>query len=135
MDTHFLTVEEFSTPNPLSVLPSDKLPSVWQLMQKKGIRHVVVKNVPGKIVGIISQRDLTAFSQANEFANIEAKDIMIRDVFTVPPDAKLYEVALKMSQEKIGSTIVHDPDTDYMGIFTATDALNALVEILRGDMD
>lgn len=135
MDPHALTVEEFSTPNPVFVLPTDRLPEIWNLMRLNGIRHVLVKNQRGDILGIVSQRDVTSFSQAEDFAKIEAQEIMSSDVFTVLPDTKLYEVALKMSTDKIGSTVIHDPDTDYTGIFTATDALNALVEVLRGDVE
>lgn len=127
-----ITVEEFSTPSPYCIEPNEKLPEIWTLMKKEGIRHALVQ-ANGHFVGIVSERDLTTFSQSPDFDQIEAQDIMSKDVATVPPDTKLYEVALKMSEGKIGSTVVQDVDADYTGIFTATDALNALVEILRGD--
>jgi acetoin utilization protein AcuB len=128
-----ITVEEFSTPSPQSVEPSQKLPAVWQLMRDAGIRHVLVRKEQD-ILGVLSERDLTTFSQADGFDQIEVQDIMSRDLVTVSPDTPLYEVALLMSQKKVGSTIVTDSATDYVGIFTATDALNALVEVLRGDV-
>lgn len=134
MDTKTITVEEYSTPSPAGVTTTTKLPQIWELMQNKGIRHVLVKNNEN-VVGVLSQRDLTTFSQAQDFEKIEAQDIMSKDLFTVSPETKLYEVALKMSEEKIGSAIVCDQASDYIGIFTATDALNALVEILRGDLN
>ncbi len=134
MDPAKLTVEEFSTPSPVSVSTTEKLPKIWQMMKDNGIRHVLVRN-ESDVVGILSERDLTTFSQADGFDAIEAQEIMSKDLVTVTLDTKLYEVALKMSQDKIGSTIVTDPDdADYVGIFTATDALNALVEVLRGEV-
>lgn len=129
-----LTVEEFTTPSPHSVEPTTKLPQVWQAMQDHGIRHVLVKGQGEDILGILSQRDVTAFSQSDDFENIEAQDVMSRDIFTATPETKLYEVALKMSEEKIGSAIITGEGSDSLGIFTATDALNALVEVLRGDI-
>ena len=36
-----------------------------------------------------------------------------------------------MSDRKIGSVIVNDEEDRFLGIFTASDALNALVEIVR----
>ncbi len=128
-----LTVDEFTTPNPESVEKNTKLPKIWDLMQEKGIRHVLVLDGTTAI-GVLSQRDLTTFSQSNDFEDIEAQDVMSRDIFTVSSETKLYEVALKMSEEKIGSAIVLDPNNNDIGIFTATDALNALVEVLRGDV-
>ena len=134
MNPSKITVEEFSTPNPRTVSATEKLPEIWQLMKNEGIRHVLVSK-ENDIVGVLSERDLTTFSQSDDFKTIEAQEIMSRDIVTVNAEAKLYEVALKMSQEKIGSTIVVDATNDYTGIFTATDALNALVEVLRGDFD
>ena len=42
---------------------------------------------------------------------------------------KLSDVAFQLSSAKIGSAIVLDEDSKIFGIFTTTDALNALVEI------
>ena len=39
-----------------------------------------------------------------------------------------------MSSKKLGSAIVLDEQGDLAGIFTTTDALNALVEVIRGKL-
>ena len=128
-----MTVDEFTTPNPACVEMDTKLPLIWEIMQEKGIRHVLVQE-NDEIIGMVSERDLITFSQDQEFQGIEAQDIMSKNLLTARPDTKLYEVALEMSQNKYGSTVIQDKDSHYLGIFTATDALNALVEILRGDL-
>ena len=38
MNPASLTVEEFSTPGPVSVSATERLPNIWDLMQAKGIR-------------------------------------------------------------------------------------------------
>jgi len=43
----------------------------------------------------------------------------------------LDRVAFTMSDRKIGSVIVNEDDGEFLGIFTVTDALNALIEISR----
>lgn len=134
MNLETMTVDEFTTPNPECVSLTTPLPKIWATMRSRGIRHVLVKDEANTPIGIISERDLTTFSQSEDFEKIEAQEIMSKDLVTVTPDTRLYEVALKMSQDKIGSTIVQDPTDNSVGIFTATDALNALVEILRGDI-
>ena len=50
---------------------------------------------------------------------------------TVSASTPLDEVAFAMSDMKVGSVIVNDEDGRFLGIFTATDALNALIEIIR----
>ena len=129
-----ITVEEFSTPSPIKVKSNEKLSDIWKLMQTQSIRHVLVED-QNNIVGIVSERDITTFSQSEDFSSYVAQDVMSKDLLTASPETNLYDVALEMSEKKVGSTLVSDPGTDYLGIFTATDALNALVEVLRGDLD
>ncbi|HOM14314.1 MAG TPA: CBS domain-containing protein, partial [Rubrivivax sp.] len=50
---------------------------------------------------------------------------------TVNAAAPLDEVAYAMSERKVGSAIVNDENGEFLGIFTATDALNALIELTR----
>ena len=62
---------------------------------------------------------------------MRAADIMAAAPLTVRSTTPLDEVAYEMSDKKVGSVIVEDEDGQFLGIFTATDALNALVEIVR----
>ena len=135
MNISQITVNEYTTPSPASVEGHTPLPEVWDLMQQRGIRHLLVKDGESKVVGVLSERDLTTFSQALDFEQIEAQDVMSKNIVSVMSSALLYEVALNMSKAKIGSTIVENEETGELGIFTSTDALNALVEVLRGDAE
>jgi acetoin utilization protein AcuB len=56
---------------------------------------------------------------------------MALNPITVNSQTSLDEVAFEMSKNKIGSVIVNDEEDKFLGIFTATDALNALIEIAR----
>ena len=56
---------------------------------------------------------------------------MVRDPLTVSSEMPLDEVAFEMSTRKVGSVIVNDENDELLGIFTVTDALNALIEIAR----
>ncbi|HEX5954088.1 MAG TPA: CBS domain-containing protein, partial [Rhodanobacteraceae bacterium] len=60
-------------------------------------------------------------------------DIMATDPISVLADTPLDEVAFDMSERKIGSVLVYEESGEYLGIFTVTDALNALIEIVRGE--
>lgn len=96
------------------------------------IRHLpIVRN--GQVVGVVSERDLRLASglTGGEKRLILASDIMAIEPATVNANATLDEVALEMSKRKIGSVIVNDENDNFYGIFTATDALNALIEIVR----
>ena len=56
---------------------------------------------------------------------------MAEHPLTVSASLPLDEVAYAMSERRVGSAIVNDEKGELLGIFTATDALNALIEIVR----
>lgn len=128
-----LPVEEFTTPDPIMVTQDTALDEIQMLIEKSGVRHLpVVGN--NQVVGIISDRDLRFYSGLSdaEKYQITAADIMSPDPLTVSCSTPLDQVAFLMSERKVGSAIVIEEDNDQLyGIFTATDALNALVELVR----
>ena len=127
-----LTVDAFTTPCPKVVSPNASLDELEKLMKENGIRHIpVMEN--RKVVGIISERDIYFVYRLGLSANCRAKDIMQKNPYQVDPETKISEVAFYMSKNKYGSALVTSTQGD-LGIFTSTDALNALIEILRGDI-
>ncbi len=128
-----LPVEEFTTPDPIMITLDTALDEIMMLMAGSGVRHLPVVG-EGKVVGIISERDLRLYSSLSdaEKYQVKAEDIMSPNPITVSKNMPLDEVAFLMSEKKVGSVIVVENDDDQLfGIFTATDALNALVEIIR----
>ena len=127
-----LSVEEFTTPCPKMVSSDTELSELERLMREEGIRHIPVQE-NNKLVGIISERDIFFAYRLENKTQLQAKDIMQQDPYLVHSDTKLSEVAFYMSKNKYGSALVTSADNE-LGIFTSTDALNALVEVLRGDI-
>src|SRR5690606_6620316 len=86
-----------------------------------------------EVVGIVSQRDLAVLAglDLDKQVQVRASDLMKPDPVTVRSSDPLDDVAYRMSERKIGSVIVLDDSGAPYGIFTATDALNALIEIVR----
>lgn len=126
-----VSVEEYTTPNPITASEESSTDELNMLMKKHGIRHIpIVKGT--EVVGIVSERDLKVVAGLNfkEKMLVKAMDIMARNPVTVDSEASLDEVAFEMSRLKIGSVIVNE-DNKFLGIFTVTDALNALIEITR----
>jgi acetoin utilization protein AcuB len=131
MDQFTLPVEEFTTPDPVAAPEDASVEELNQLMSEHGVRHIpIVKD--GRVVGIVSQRDLKVVSglDMQEKNLVCAGDIMARDPVSVSASTPLDEVAFEMSNRKIGSVIVNEGE-ELLGIFTVTDALNALIEIAR----
>ncbi len=126
-------VEEYTTPNPLTAPETATVDELTQILKDNGVRHLPITNAKGdKIVGVVSDRDLRVVAGLDftERNMVRAMDIMAPNPVTVSSDSPLDEVALQMSEKKIGSVIVNEGD-QLLGIFTVTDALNALIEITR----
>lgn len=126
-------VEEFTTPDPVTATEDASMDALRALMDEHGIRHVPVLR-DGTVVGLVSDRDVRVIAglSLEEKLQVRASDIMAPDPLSVSASTPLDEVAFMMSERKIGSVIVNDEDGRFLGIFTASDALNALIEIVRG---
>lgn len=127
-----IPVDEYTTPSPLTVDSRATVPLIRDIMREYGVRHVPVVD-ERKAVGIISDRDLRILDHCEGTDAITAYDVMVKDPYTVESGTSLEDVVLQMSKHKIGSAVV-SANGEIVGIFTSTDALNALVEILRGQM-
>ena len=127
-----ISVEEFTTPSPVTATEDQSLEEIAVLMRDFGIGHIpIVRN--DRVIGIISDRDLrfAAGLGVREEIFMQASDVMVANPVTVSAGAYLDDVVFEMSQNKIGCVIVNDENDALYGVFTVTDALNALIEISR----
>lgn len=125
-------VEEYTTFQPVTGTPGMTMDELQRLMNEHGIRHLPI--VEGEqVVGLISDRDVRVVRGLSEThrMQVRASDVMSTDPLAVKASTPLDEVALMMSERKIGSVIVNDADGKLLGLFTVTDALNALIEKAR----
>ena len=125
-------VEEYTTQDTVTAHERMTIDELRTLMDGHRIRHLPVLRGDA-VVGLISERDLrlVAGLTRSEKLQVQAGDIMASEPLTVSASTPLDEVALAMSEKKVGSVIVNGEDGRFLGIFTATDALNALISIVR----
>ena len=125
-----LSVDEYATPCTVTASKTTKLDELMEMMESNGIRHIPILDGT-QTLGMVSDRDI---ANVPEGTNILAADAMSEDIYTVEAGTLLRDVVFEMSTKKIGSAIVHDASDNSISIFTSVDALNALNEILRGDI-
>ncbi|MBS1958554.1 MAG: CBS domain-containing protein [Bdellovibrionales bacterium] len=124
-------VVKYMTTTPHSIGAEQTLKVASELMKVHMIRHLPVLTA-GKITGVLSDRDIKlALSISGVDADkTRVEEIASNEVFLVRPEAKLDEVAKSMSEKKIGSVLIVD-HSHLVGIFTTTDALRALDDLLQ----
>lgn len=128
-----IMVEEFTSPCPDTIDVNTTAQEIIKIMDEHDYRHLPVTN-EGRVVGIISQRDIINVIGRGFSAHVKASDIMTEHPYMVTENTPIEEVAFTMSENKIGCALVIDESQCLSGIFTTTDALNALVEVVRGEI-
>ncbi len=117
----------------VSVRPEERLDLVEDVMRLGRIRHMPVID-RGRLVGIVTQRDLLAASLSNslDFENAERRrfmesvtvdEAMSLDPEVIGPEAPLREAAARMIERKIGCLPVVDHEQRVVGIITETDLI------------
>jgi acetoin utilization protein AcuB len=125
-----LTVQKFMTPLPHTIRHDQSLAVAHKLMRKYDIRHLPVLK-DGCLAGVVSQRDLYMIEtlQDIDVTQVPVADAMSTDVYAVGPRTSVRKIAEEMVTHRYGSAVVMDGDA-VLGIFTTTDALQALHGVL-----
>jgi acetoin utilization protein AcuB len=125
-----VTVRQCMTPAPHSIGKDQPLSVAHELMKAHGLRHLPVLQ-GGKLVGMLTERDLLSLEAqvALDPDDETVEDGMTQDVYTTTLDANLRDVVADMAKLQHRSAVVVD-QSKIVGIFTTTDALELLRELL-----
>jgi acetoin utilization protein AcuB len=124
----------------ITVKAETPMQKAYEVMKKNNIRHLPVVDMNGRLVGMISDRDLKLATHIKKISEIESEMVfdpkdMVEDymnwpVQTVDEKTPLDQVAQMMVEEKVSALIVNAPNHYMKGIITTDDLLLYLVEIL-----
>jgi acetoin utilization protein AcuB len=132
--------KDIMTENPVTATELMAITEALGLLYELDVRHLPV--VRGReLVGIISDRDLRRFTEADEDLAIEAVEaassstvgnFMNTSPVKVDPETNLREVVELMLLHRVGAIPVADLDTgDLLGIVSYVDLLRVLQETLE----
>lgn len=137
-----MLVRDHMTRNPVTILPTMSVQDALALMREKRIRRLLVTDAQGKLVGIVSEKDLLYASPSPTtslsvyeipylLSKLSVEKVMTRQVLSVTEDAPLEEAALVMADRKIGGLPVLK-EGKLVGIITETDVFRTFLKILGG---
>lgn len=123
-------IEKYMTAMPHTIGLKIGIKKALEMMREYQIRHLPVQE-GGKLVGIISDRDIKLASSFTDSYHLTVEEVMTPDPYTTTPQASLSDVVFEMAEHKYGSAIVKQENGKVVGIFTATDGLRVLGETLQ----
>jgi acetoin utilization protein AcuB len=135
-----MLVEERMTRPVITVRPETPIQEALRLMRTEHFRRAPVVDEHGRLVGIVSERDLLHASPSEAtslsiweihylLSKITVERIMTRQVVTVTGDTPIEEAARIMADNKIGGLPVVR-GTEVVGIVTETDLFKVFLELL-----
>ncbi|MGD9046924.1 MAG: CBS domain-containing protein [Anaerolineae bacterium] len=127
----------------VTVAPDTSFQDALQRMRDHGCRRLPVVDPKGKLVGIVSERDLLHAEPSSATSlsiwevhyllwKIQIREIMTREVITTTPDTPIEDAASLMVTNKVGGLPVVDGKGKVVGIITETDVFRTFVEMFAG---
>jgi len=135
-----LRVSGLMNRGPVTIHQDATVGTAWKLMKTRKIRHLPVLGADGRLVGIVTDRDLrqvildpdiqAQLGNAPRALNVlTIGDVMTWGAITVRPDSGLREAARVMHTHKVGTLPVVERGR-VVGILTETDLVQAFVDVL-----
>jgi acetoin utilization protein AcuB len=122
-----MQIVNLMTPDPVTIDQHDKLSKAKAMMQAGNFRRVPVVD-GGRLVGILTERDLQKYSGFLESTRVTAA--MRTSLITVTPYDTVEYAARLMLKHKIGGLPIVAYGT-LVGIVTTTDLLKAFLNVVQ----
>jgi acetoin utilization protein AcuB len=136
-----MLVKERMTSPAMTVTADTSFQDALKLMRDRKFRRIPVVDAEGKLIGIVSERDLLHASPSPATSlsvwevnyllwKLKVADIMTHHVITISQEAPIEDAANLMVTRKIGGLPVVNSTGQVVGVVTETDIFKAFAEML-----
>jgi CBS domain-containing membrane protein len=132
-----ISVRQIMTPRSdlITLSPTARLGDAGRVMAENRIRHIPVVAENGRLVGMVSQRDVLRAGGPGKEASAPPfsrplADVMSTPVHTVDPEAGVRQTALRLQSLKIGCLAVTRGEA-LEGIVTDSDFVGVAINLLE----
>lgn len=138
-------ISEHMTASPITVSGLTSLPEARQILSEYQIRHLPVIDNLGKLVGILSDRDLRSAYPSSVTSKEEAilafdhvqqstvADIMTTTCSTLSIDARFDDALQIFERDKVGAIPVLGDDSNVLGLFSLLDLTSAYGQLFGAE--
>lgn len=143
-----MQVRDVMTAKPMTIDPEAPLETAVAVMRERGLRHLPVVDDAGRLVGIVTDRDIRSAivgpaiaeyasttdrgrlrALAGDLHDVRVGHVMTWGALTTAPDALVAQAAAVMADARIGCLPVVESQ-QLVGILTEHDVLKALAATL-----
>lgn len=135
-----MLVRERMSTQPVTIAADVPITEALRVMRQNQVRRLPVLDADGKLVGIVSEKDLlyaspspatslSIYEMHYMLSRLKVTELMTPDPITITPDVLLEEAAIIMADSKIGGLPVVE-DGNLVGIITETDIFKVFLELL-----
>jgi CBS domain-containing protein len=128
-----IAVGDFMTRELVTLNETDDLALADQMLRLGGIRHLPVVR-EGRLVGLLTHRDLLRSAAVRPAKTTLAQEVMTRDPIAVRPTTSLVHAARTMLEHKFGCLPVCEEDGTIVGIITEADFVRFAADMVQ-DLD
>ncbi|MGD8882658.1 MAG: CBS domain-containing protein [Desulfobacterales bacterium] len=126
----------------ITVGPQVNIFEAQELMAQNQIRHLPVVEESGRLLGIVTDRDIRSAlpykffkkprskEEKKNFAQLQINEIMTRKPITISPNHTIQDALLIIQDSKVGALPVVDEDHKLKGIISVRDLLRAFTNVL-----
>jgi acetoin utilization protein AcuB len=110
------------------------------LMAENKFRHLPVIDADGRLIGIVTDRDIRSAlpydffkdpdSPKEKISALKVKDIMTKDPLSISPADTIQDALLLIQNSNVGALPVIDDDRRLKGIISVRDLLRAFINVL-----
>lgn len=135
-----MLIKDWMSSDIISAQEDTSMMKASKMMKDAGIRRLPVVNAQGRLMGIVTDRDIKEASPSKAtsldvhelyylLSEIKVKDIMTPKPFTVHVTDTVEKAAVVMLEKKVEGLPVVDDDDKVMGIVTESDIFQVLISI------
>lgn len=125
-----IKVEEVMSKNLVAVKPNTSISEVAKIMVGKKISSLVIVDDYGKLNGLVTKSDITAYFAHKATGVYKVEDFMTYDPVTVKPLHSMFLPVSLMHEHRISRVVVVDDRNEPVGIITLSD-VTMLANLLK----
>jgi acetoin utilization protein AcuB len=135
-----MLISEWMTKDVITVEPETSMMRASKILKDKTIRRLPVVDSDGRIVGIVTDRDIKEASPSKAtsldvheiyylLSEIKVKDIMTPNPVTISPGDTVEKAAVIMLERRVEGLPVVDAENRVVGIVTESDIFKVIIAI------